>query len=234
MNKKEYLEELRKELKKYNVNEVEDIIADYEEHFENKMEEGFTEEEIARKLSVPEAIAIEYAESNGASVNKYEKGAKTAGVVAMSIPLTMLYIVICASVVVLGAFSIACLATGICLITTINVAGLIPSMPYFSALAIGIACIGLSVLSAVGTYYMYLYVKQWGKVYVRWCKNIINNNRYPSLSMHPQISKKRASKLKIVAVMGLVCFVAAFVIGYVSLCIAAGSLEPWHVFNWFN
>ena len=233
MNKKEYLEELRKELKINNVNEIEDVISEYEEHFKFKIEEGLTEEEIAKKLSNPKEIAKEYAISN-APINKYEKGAKTTGVVFMSIPLTMIYILICASVIVIGAFSIASLTAGFCLITTLNIAGLIPAMPYFPALILGIACLGLSVVVCIGTIYMFLYVKQWGKVYERWCKNIINNHRYPSLSMHPQISKKVSSKLKLIAIISLVCFVAAFIIAYFVLCISAGSLEPWHTFNWFN
>ncbi len=233
MTKKEYLEELRKELKLNNVNEIEEVISEYEEHFKFKIDEGLTEEEIAKKLSNPKEIAKEYAVNN-TPINKYEKYAKTTGVVFMSIPLTMIYILICASVIVLGAFSLASLTAGFCLITTVNIADLIPTMPYFPALMLGVACIGLSVISCIGTIYMFLYIKQWAKVYARWCKNIINNNRYPSLSMHPQNSKKFSSKLKLIAIIGLVCFIATFIVGYISLCISAGSIEPWHTYNWFN
>lgn len=233
MTKNEFLEELKKELKLNSVADIDEIISEYEEHFAFKVEEGFTEEEIAKKLSTPQELAKEYAVSN-APINKYEKGAKTTGVVFMSIPLTMIYILICASVVVLGAFSVASLVAGVCLITTVNIAGLIPSMPYFPSVMLGIACIGLSILSCIGTVYMALYVKQWGKVYIRFCKNLINNNRYPALSKHPKLSKKTASRLKLIAVMGLVIFITAFVVGYIVLCLSAGSIEPWHTYNWFK
>ena len=53
MTKNEYLEELRKELKNNNISEIDDIIADYNEHFTFKMEEGFTEEEIVKKTFFP-------------------------------------------------------------------------------------------------------------------------------------------------------------------------------------
>lgn len=233
MTKKEYLDELRKELKLNNVDDIDDIVLEYEEHFDFKQEEGFTEEEIAKKLSSPKEIAKEYIEKTE-PVNKFEKGTKITGLTFLSIPLGMIYILMWASVLVLGAFSLASLVTGFCLVTTINIAGLIPYIPYFPALIIGIACFGLSILSSVGTFYMFMYVSRWGKVYVRWCKNVANNNHYPSISKHPEISKRLSSKLKLIAIIGLVCFVTAFVIGYISMCIASNSMEPWHVWNWFK
>ena len=233
MTKNEYLDELRKELKLNNVVDIEDIISEYDEHFNFKMNEGLTEEEIARKLSSPREIAKEYG-TNAADVNKFEKNVKVTGIVAMSIPMAAIYALIWASVVVLGGFALCSLATGFCLITTINIGGLIPAMPYFPALVLGIACFGLATLSAVGTIYFFLYTKQWGKVYIRWCSNIINNNRYPSISKHPKIAKRLDAKLKLIAIIGLACFLSAAVIGYFSMCIAAGSMEPWHTWNWFQ
>ena len=234
MTKKEYLEELRKELEKNNVDEVGEIIAEYDDHFEYKKEEGLTEEEIAKKLSSPKEIAKEYGESVTKPVGKYEKGLKTVGVVAMSVPATLVYVLMLSAAVVLGAFSLVSLVCGFCLISTINIAGLIPTMPYISALFIGIACFGLAALSFVGTYYLFMYELCWGKAYIRWCKNITNNNHYPSVSKHPKISKKVSFKLKLVAIIGLVCFISMLVVGYISMCIVAGSVEPWHVWNWFN
>lgn len=233
MTKNQYLEELRKELNLNNVEEIDEIIAEYEEHFNFKLEEGLTEEEIAKKLSSPKEIAKEYLSTN-TKINKYEKGLKTTGVVFMSIPLSLMYIIMWASVVVLGAFALVSVVTGFCLITTINIAGLIPYIPYFPALIIGIACFGLATLSAIGTIYLFLYVKQWGKVYLRFCKNIVNNNHYPTLSKHPKLSKRLSSKLKLITIVGLAVFISAFVIGFISMCIASGSIEPWHTWNWFQ
>lgn len=235
MTKNQYLEELKKELKAKNIADVNDVIAEYEEHFRFKEEEGLTEEEIAKKLSSPKEIAAEYAE---AEANEYKgskgaRGARIAGIVALSVPAVPLYILIFCSVLVLGAFAVAVTALGFCLLTTINIYNLIPSMPYVSAAILAIACFALAVLSIVGTYYLFIYVRQWGKVYLRWCDGIINGNRYPALSLQPAISKKTAFKTKLITVIALIVFIAAFGIGYASLCAAAGSMEPWHVFGWF-
>jgi len=232
MTKKEFLDDLRKELKNNGVEEIEDIVSEYEEHFSFKLEEGFTEEEIAKNLSSPKELAKEYMPKTE-PVNKFEKGIKVTGLTFISIPLAMIYALMWGSVIVLGTFSIASAVAGFCLITTVNIAGLIPQIPYLPAFILSIACFGLAVLSAIGTFYMFMYVKQWGKVYIRWCKNMANNSHYPAISKHPKISKKLSSKLKLIAVIGLVCFVTAFVLGYIAMCSAANSLEPWHTWKWF-
>ena len=232
MTKNQYLDELKKELKSNNIPDMNDIIAEYEEHFQFKIEEGKTEEEIARKLSSPKEIAKEYAKIN-ISINKYEKSAKITGLTFLSIPLSLVYIMICASVVVLGAFSITSLVTGFCLITTLNIAGLIPNMPYFSSFMLGIAFIGLAIIATIGTIYLFLYMKQWGKIYIRWCKNIVNNNRYPSISKHPNLPTRFIFLLRLISIIALVCFISTFIIAYYSMAIAAKSIEFWHVWNWF-
>ncbi len=235
MTKKDFLENLKKELKNNNITdneEIDEILSQYEEHFYYKIEEGCTEEEICKKLSLPADIAKEYVKPAG-EVNKYEKATKIFGISMLSIPIGFIYALILSSVVVLAGFSVVSLFTGFCLITTINIVSLIPAMPYLPALVLGIACFGLAILTATGTIYLALYVKQWGKVYIRWCKNIILNNQYPSISKHPKLSKKFASKLKFISIIGLVLFISSFALGYIIMCIMTNSFEPWHVWNWF-
>lgn len=60
MTKSEFLDILRKELASSHVQDVDDIVNDYVEHFSYKMEEGYTEEEIARNLGDPVSLAKEY------------------------------------------------------------------------------------------------------------------------------------------------------------------------------
>jgi Predicted membrane protein len=50
MNKKEYLEELSRLLRKLPKEDREDIISDYGEHFAIGLEKGRSEEEISRAL----------------------------------------------------------------------------------------------------------------------------------------------------------------------------------------
>ncbi len=114
-------------------------------------------------------------------------------------------------------------------------AGLIPYMPYFPALMVGISLFGLAILSAIDTFYLFMYAKQWGKIYLRWCENIANDSHYPQISKHPKISKKTSTKIKFITMIGLVCFVTALLIGFISMCIASSnSMQPWHIWHWFK
>src|SRR6056297_1542212 len=58
---KTFLEDLRKELKKQNLNDIEiaDIINDHEEMISQAMEEGLTEDQIIEKFGDPKKLAEE-------------------------------------------------------------------------------------------------------------------------------------------------------------------------------
>ena len=68
MNKSEFLSQLSSSLRNIPNSEKEDIISEYETHFISGKQDGKCEEEIARKLGNPKAIAkelnVSYAISN--------------------------------------------------------------------------------------------------------------------------------------------------------------------------
>lgn len=69
MNKKQFLDLLRYYLRSYPANIINDIVSDYEDHFREGMQNGKTEEEIARELGNPFDIANEYLSSGGSYQN---------------------------------------------------------------------------------------------------------------------------------------------------------------------
>lgn len=74
MNKKEYLNRLRKQLEKLPTHLVEDIIDDYIEHFEFGKDSGKTEEQIVQELGTPESIAVEYLDQYQHRISEEDKG----------------------------------------------------------------------------------------------------------------------------------------------------------------
>lgn len=60
MNKHEYISALRAQLQKLPSNDVEEIVKEFETHFEIGVSEGKTEEEIAAKLGSPEEVGKIY------------------------------------------------------------------------------------------------------------------------------------------------------------------------------
>ncbi|MCD7034258.1 DUF1700 domain-containing protein [Metabacillus sp. GX 13764] len=79
MSKEQFLQELKAALKNLPQQEREDILRDYEEHFQFGLEEGRSEAEIAKELGAPQSIAkeitvqhhVEKAESKGTAGNLF-------------------------------------------------------------------------------------------------------------------------------------------------------------------
>ncbi|MCT4597075.1 MAG: DUF1700 domain-containing protein [Vallitalea sp.] len=64
MNKDEYLKKLDKLLTNLPYDERRDIMYDYEEHFNSAIQDGKSQEEIAKELGKPERIALSYINKN--------------------------------------------------------------------------------------------------------------------------------------------------------------------------
>ena len=64
MDKKEYMYQVREALKNIEQGIAEDIIEDFEAHFTMGMEEGKSEETIAKELGDPSEIAKQLNEKN--------------------------------------------------------------------------------------------------------------------------------------------------------------------------
>lgn len=60
MTKQEFLKSLREELERHKVQNVTDILADYQEHFDHGLSKGKSEENIALGLGFPSTIAKAY------------------------------------------------------------------------------------------------------------------------------------------------------------------------------
>ena len=60
MKRQEFIQNLKESLEKRNINNVKDILADYEEHFSHGQQKGQTEDEISAKLGNPATIAQAY------------------------------------------------------------------------------------------------------------------------------------------------------------------------------
>ena len=60
MNKKAFLQQLRKGLKGIPKSDLEDILYDYQEHIDSALETGKSEEEITREFGSPRKIAKQH------------------------------------------------------------------------------------------------------------------------------------------------------------------------------
>lgn len=235
MTKTEYLEQLKKELNRLNVGDSEEIVTEYEQHFAFKLADGYSEEEISAKLGAPVSIAAQFA-ADGSKQTAGKKGRKAFLVVwltLLGILEALLDLVFAAFGVVIFAASAAFGAAGVCLMIRFNLAGLIPAMPYFGAILLGVCLLALAVLFFVLGIYCFAFLKQLIRASVRWRKNVLSETALPLLPASPQFQPKRRRTLRSVLLFCLVVFGVSFVIGYAVLAWQAGALGFWHVYGWF-
>lgn len=237
MNKQDYLSQLNKALKAKNVDEIEEIVAEYEEHFIQKTADGYTEEEISAKIGSPEEIAAQFASIEGTgSEPKAGKAILWVGMVFADLFAGSFFLVLYTWVFVLGIFSLTSAALGVSMLFRPAMPEgflFIPYIPYSGAALMGISLLALGVLAAVLTIYSSLLTKQLGRIYLRWRKNTLGGGKYPPLSINPVLKDRIRRRLRNIALVTLIIFGASFVIGYIVLAASAGALEFWHVWAWF-
>ncbi|MBN1777083.1 MAG: DUF1700 domain-containing protein [Clostridiales bacterium] len=239
MTKNEFLSLLQKQLKQREVEDIGDILQEYEEHFAFKLRDGYSEEEIAAKLGDPGEIAAQYAAASAPRRNntgmKIIAGTGLAFVDIVTFPfLAALY----AFSAVLSALAAASLTVAVSYIGGLNPYGILPPMPTLCALITAVTMLALMALSVLGVYFWTGLVTQLVKSYLRYRKNFMAAASgstkllpYPvRLKTPPQLWRT----LRKIVLISLFAFVAGFVLTYAVCAISAGALEWWHAWNWFG
>ena len=161
MTKQDYLNELKNELTKNAVADAEDILMEYEQHFQFKLADGFSEEEIATKLGAPAQIAAQYV---GIPGEKKAKGGKKFFLVLwltiIGLFEVMLYGAFLFFIAGLFAASLVPAALGVELIAGLNYLNILPPMPYGGAIVFGITLLALSVILVVFAICCFAYLRQ--------------------------------------------------------------------------
>ncbi len=239
MTKQEYIETLTRALKTNKIKEIDEIISEYEDHFDFKIADGYSEEEVAAKLEKPEIIAAQfvYDGSESSKTGKRRGGSiiSKIGVCLLDIVMIMLGIVLYSFVIVLGAAAIGLLASGIYMIIGGGIAALpLPMMSAAGRILMSISILALAVVTTVGMIYYALFVTQLARAYCHWHKNMMTGRISPALSTTPKLSGKRKRRLRMTTRVALLIFIITFIIAFVIMSISAGSLGFWHIWHWLD
>lgn len=238
MTKNEFLSQLASELNKRKIPDAADIISEYEQHFDFKMADGFSEEEISSKLGDPVYIVLQFA---SVADNKKYTGKKAVTVLGLSFAdffagITFVLLIAWATVMVLSALAFAVIA--VALVMKANIYSLIPPMPYFPAGVFGAAFAALAVLSAAGCVYFILFVRQLMHSYGRFHYNVLaaasDKAILPRLPIHPHLAPQNSRRIRTAALISAVVFAVLAITGFVVSVFYAGALEFWHVWGWFG
>lgn len=233
MTKAEYLARLGKALEG-KVDDLDDILAEYEEHFARKLADGYSEEEATARLESPEVLAGQFAEGGGATTARRRgRGLAILGL-SLLCPLALLFFAALAVwVVFAGGAALSFLALGLCLVTGADPSGLIPAMPYAGGFLFGLSSLALALLSGLGTVYSGLYLVQLWKASLRWAVNRLASSLRPPLPINPQLGAATRRRLRTTILVALALMGVSFVSGFVFMAASAGSPGFWHVWHWF-
>ena len=235
MTKIEFMTQFEAELRKRKVADAADIIDEYGQHFEFKMADGYSEEEIAARLGDPAALAVQFG-AVGAKTSS--KPLVIVGLGLAELGAILFFLLLAAWGVVMVAASLSSAALAVCLVGGINAAGVIPQMPYWCGAILGLSFAPLCVLIAVGCVYYWAFVRQLVRLFGRFRHNALASASgeavLPSLGINPQFSAKTKRRLRTVALVSLALFAACFVLGFVACAMSAGGLQFWHIWGWFE
>ena len=237
MNRIEFLRRLREKLNALAVGDVEEIVAQYEEHFAYKQADGYSEEEIAAKLGNPEQLAQQFVTAVEGRKPGGSKALTVLGLVFTDLFAGMFFVVLYAWTAAVAILSIASAALGACLLIGYNPYSLIPGMPYGCALLMAAPLIALGVLSAVGCLYFGAFTRRLARAYGRYRRNLLASASgraiAPPATPEPFFAARTNRRLRRIAWVSLSALVVGFVVGYIACAVSAGALEFWHAWNWF-
>lgn len=187
MNRKEYLELLKMSLQHLPLDELTDILSDYEEHFDIGISKGKSEEEISGELGHPKEVASNYKTTykpsfDGSSYNVNTNDNTRRVLIILLLVFFNLIIVLGPFMGLVGLFiglygaSIAFVISGIALLfgTPFMFFTPIPAPHMLTSISFGIALGGLGILGIILS--IYLTKLFYGLIvkYIKWNLELIN------------------------------------------------------------
>ncbi len=190
MSRKEYLELLRIYLQNLPIFEVEDILSDYEEHFDIGISKGKSEEEISKELGDPKEVANNYKTNYKSSYSDsdYSRNVDYSNDNTRKLLITLL-IVAFNLIVVLGPYlglvgllmglygiSISLFVGGVVALfgSPLSFFTALPAPHILTSVSFSIGLIGLSILAGILAVYL---TKQFYRLtlkYINWNIELIN------------------------------------------------------------
>jgi len=236
VNRIEFIAILTGTLKERKVKDVDEIVAEYEQHFQYKISDGYSEEEVAFRLGDPKSIAQQFDMDSSRPATR-NKPFVVAGLVLADIFAAMVFILVFAWVIVMGATVAALAVVGVSLCFNLYIADILPSLPYPVGLVFAAVSFALAILLSVGTIYCWYLARQLLRGYGRWHRNVLasagGRAMLPQIQAYPQIRAVTNRRMRTTALIALVLFIITSQLGYIMAALAAGALEFWHTWGWF-
>lgn len=231
MNKKLFLTRLTLGLKAMGIEDVSDIIKDYEGHFLRESEKGKTEAEIAKELGDLDQILKDY--ETEAVITPVKKPTRKLSqweiMLILDASMVLLWITVYSIILSVFISGVAFIILGIYYVLQITFISVFPVLPTLSlSMLYGVTFI------AIGLFQMNLAFRSAGlsnraaKKYIAWHKSQTSGIHSPADSV-----KKNKKSIAVPFLLGTVSFIL-MVATYVLSAMAAESIEFWHIWGWFQ
>ena len=171
MTKTEFLTRLGAELKARKVADMDDILGEYSRHFDYKLADGYSEEEIAARLGSPEELAAQFESEAPEKSAKHGGGARSAvtwtGLVFLDIFVLSFFLLFACWVLVVACAAVSSGLIALCLLISFDMQPYVslPEMPYWCGAVYALALAALAVLAWVGCrYFAALLAQLWRRI----------------------------------------------------------------------
>jgi len=215
MNKIEFLTTMEKELKKKNITDVEDIIEDYKEYFDQHIALGQKEEDISSFIGDIQSIIDDY---EVVDQKNHKKWFELVTVSVIALPLLILSYGV---LIVTAASVLAFWAIAIYYLFGVSSFSFMPIIPLFPRLFYIASALSASVMMFSFSVRYYGMLNSMTKQYI--VKQTIRIGDY----VIPLIYKK-------ILKISIISFIVLFVVTFIVSVISAGSVQYWHEWQWFN
>lgn len=186
MNKTEYINKLKTYLHSLTMDELEDILSDYEEHFQIGLSKGKTEEEISKELGDPYDISCNYTNlNNNTIITTTDNNGKNLLIILLLAFFNLIivlapYMTIVSIIISIYIASISFIFGGIAMIFGMSFNIIMPvAQPHILTslgFGIGLGCLGLLTL-ILAVYFTKWLIKLTIR-YIKWNLEIINRGGF--------------------------------------------------------
>ena len=215
MNKSEFLATMEKELKKRNVTDVEDIIEDYREYFDQHIALGQKEEDISSFIGDIKSIIEDYVIVDQRNHKKWFE-LVTVSVIALPL-LIMSY----GFLIVTAASALAFWAIAIYYIFNVSSFSFMPVIPFIPKIFYILSSLSASALMFSFSIRYYGMLNSMTKQYI--VKQTIRIGDFVIPKIYQNIFK-----------ISLISFMILFVVTFIVSVISAGTIQYWHEWQWFS
>lgn len=215
MTKEQFIETLKQGLKKHNIHDVDDIISDYSDYFNEQLAIGKSESEISFKLGDVKSIISDYSESCSKTKKKW------FDLVTVSFIAIPLLIILYGLLISFIGGALATWGIAIYYLFQVNSLSFMPTIP------IGVHLIYVLMMLVWSIFFFSLSVRFTSTIksmttqYI--VKQTIRIGDYHIKDIYIKLFK-----------FSLIIGMSLFLIGYLLSALIAKDFQYWHVWGWFS